>query len=82
MLRLGSEQSTVTRGVKAPRLAGVFSARRMLHNGSVVGLDELFCLAPRDATTVIGQTSKGHTMTCDGLSGSEKQALIRYLNAL
>ncbi len=79
---LGDDPSNVTRGVKAPRMAGLFSSRRLLHNGSIEGLDELFCLAPRDPTTVVAQTSKGHAMTCEGLSGSEKQALIRYLNSL
>jgi len=79
---LGNDPSNVTRGVKASRLAGLFAARRLLHNGSVAGLDELFCLSPRDPTTIIAQTSKGHAMTCEGLSVDEKQALIRYLNSL
>ena len=79
---LGNDPSTVTRGVKAARLAGVFTARRLLHNGSIASLEELFCLTPRDASTLVAQTSKGHTMTCDGLDPGEKQALLRYLRSL
>ncbi len=79
---LGDDPSTVTRGVKAARLAGVFAARRLLHNGSVAGLDELFCLTPRDPTPVVAQTSAGHPMTCEGLTAGEKDALIRYLRSL
>ena len=79
---LGTDPSNVTRGVKAPRMAGLFASRRLLHNGSVSGLEELFCLLPRDPTPMLAQTSQGHRMTCEALSAGEKQALIRYLRAL
>lgn len=35
---------TVTGGVKSPRLAGVWARPRLLHNGSVAGLENLLCL--------------------------------------
>ncbi len=63
----------ITRGIKAPRLAGVWAATRLLHDGSVGSLEQLFCLEPR--------TAPGHRQTCDGLPDSEKQALIRMLRA-
>jgi hypothetical protein len=72
----------VTRGVKAPRLAGLFSASRFLHNGSVGSLDELFCLKPRANDLALGQTSTGHLQTCTGLDDLQKQQLIAYLRSL
>ncbi|MEM6958204.1 MAG: hypothetical protein AAF645_21155, partial [Myxococcota bacterium] len=34
----------VTNAIKSPRLTGVWAFERLLHNGSVVGLETLFCL--------------------------------------
>ncbi|MBS1148466.1 MAG: hypothetical protein H6Q89_164 [Myxococcaceae bacterium] len=76
-LRAGPE--SITRGVKAPRLTGLFATQRLLHNGSVNGLEELFCLAPRAADAGDGQRAGGHWMTCRGLPDDEKRALIAYL---
>lgn len=75
------EASMVTRQVKAPRMAGLFSQTRFLHNGSVA-LDELFCLAPRDPSRLEGQRSDGHGYSCEGLTPAEKQALMTYLRSL
>ena len=72
----------VTRGVKAPRMAGLFSQTRFLHNGSVASLEELFCLSPRDPSRAEGQRSDGHGMTCQGLTELEKRRLITYLKSL
>lgn len=72
----------VTRGVKAPRMAGLFSQTRFLHNGAVASLEELFCLSPRDPSRVEGQRSDGHGMTCQGLTELEKRRLITYLKSL
>lgn len=79
---LGGDASYVTRSVKSPRLTGLAWQRRLLHNGSVTSLEELFCLAPRPMVTVPAQTAVGHEMTCEGLSAAEKQALIGYLRSL
>ena len=72
----------VTGGVKAPRLAGLAHMTRLLHNGSVGSLEELFCLAPRDPTTAEAQTSAGHPQTCDGLTPQDKALLLAYLRTL
>lgn len=71
----------ITRRVKAPRLSGVFSQTRFLHNGSV-SLEELFCLSPRDPSRVEAQRSDGHGHTCEGLSEPEKRVLLEYLRSL
>jgi hypothetical protein len=79
---LGGDTSNVTRGVKAPRMGGLFSQSRFLHNGSVATLEELFCLSPRDPSRAEGQRSDGHGMTCQGLTEIEKRRLITYLKSL
>ncbi len=76
------DASTVSRGVKAPRMAGLFSQTRLLHNGSVGSLDELFCRLPRSSDTSLGQRSTGHQQTCTSLTDGEKSALIEYLRSL
>jgi hypothetical protein len=78
----GSGRYVVTGGVKSPRLAGVGFQTRLLHNGSVNDLEELFCLHRRDPSMLEAQTSTGHTMTCDGLAYGEQQALLAYLRSL
>jgi hypothetical protein len=75
------EATSVTRQVKAPRMAGLFSQTRFLHNGSV-SLEELFCLAPRDPSRLEAQKSDGHGHSCEGLSEPEKRALMAYLRSL
>ena len=75
------DASMVTRQVKAPRMAGLFSQTRFLHNGSV-SLDELFCLAPRDPSRLEGQRSDGHGVSCEGLTEAERRALMAYLRSL
>jgi hypothetical protein len=79
---LGGDASYVTRSVKSPRFNGLAWQRRYLHNGAVGSLEELFCLAPRPMVTIPAQTAGGHLMTCDGLTATEKQALIGYLRSL
>lgn len=78
---LSVEAEAITRGVKAPRMTGMFATTRLLHNGSVNGLDELFCLKPRAVDAGHGQGAGGHWMTCEGLSDDEKRALISYLSS-
>jgi hypothetical protein len=48
----------------------------------VHGLEELFCLKPRNTMTGPAQGAGGHWMTCVGLEEAEKRALIDYLEAL
>jgi hypothetical protein len=72
----------ITRGVKAPRMAGLFAQGGMLHNGSVRSLEQLFCLEPRNPTATPALTSKGHPQSCDGLTVAEKQSLMVYLRSL
>lgn len=72
---------SITRKVKAPRLTGLWAISRFLHNGSVHGLEELFCLSPRATDGGLGQSSAGHAMTCDGLTDDEKRTLIAWLRA-
>lgn len=71
-----------TSGLKAPRLTGLENQTRYLHNGSIDSLEQLFCLEPRPDNPAPAQSSKGHRMTCDDLSTSEKQKLITYLRSL
>lgn len=79
---LGTDASLVTRGVKAPRMSGLFSQSRFLHNGSVGSLEQLFCVTPRSTDTSLGQLAGGHQQTCTGLTDGEKRALIEYLGSL
>ena len=79
---LGNDASTVTKGVKAPRLAGLFSQTRFLHNGSLASLEELFCVSPRSTDQSLGQLGTGHQQTCAGLTDGEKRSLIEYLRSL
>jgi hypothetical protein len=73
----------LTRGVRARRLSGIWSMARLLHNGSVGSLAELFCLdGPRhENVRGAGHGSAGHLVTCD-LPRDEKLALIAFLESL
>lgn len=79
---LGGDQTFVTRGVKAPRLAGMPWQTRLLHNGSLDSLEELFCLVPRPMVQTRAQTAMGHMMTCTDLTADEKVAMIGWLRTL
>ncbi len=73
----------ITHGVKAPRMNGIWSLKRLLHNGSVDSLEDLFCINQMRPTIEEHVFSdRGHMMTCEGLSIGEKEALITYLNTL
>ena len=77
------EPGELTRAIRARRLSGVWSMSRLLHNGSVGSLAELFCLdGPRKANLRgSGHSSAGHLMTCD-IPRDEKLALIAFLESL
>jgi hypothetical protein len=73
----------LTHGVRARRLSGVWSMSRLLHNGSVGSLAEMFCLdGPRhENVRGSGHSADGHTVTCD-MPRDEKLALIAFLESL
>lgn len=76
-------RDALTGGIRAQRLVGVWSAKRLLHNGSVDSLEDLFCVDRARPTVEASPFSdRGHTTTCEGLSDGEKQALIAYLRTL
>jgi cytochrome c551/c552 len=85
--------SVLTHKVKAPKLVGMWSQKLFLHNGSVDGLEALFCLTPkpmRPTNTTPVFSDKGHMMTCvpdatnpsGTLTDVEKSKLIAYLRSL
>ena len=70
-------------GLKAPRLAGVWTKEKLLHNGSINGLDELLCVGgSRPRIEMDALTNVGHEFGCDELSDEEKQKLIDFLMQL
>ena len=70
-----------THQIKAPRLTGVWAKERLLHNGSVESLEELFCMeGPRtDSRPIFGNV--GHTYGCDW-SETEKINIIEFLHTI
>ena len=73
---------TLTHGIKSPRLNGEWAFSRLLHNGAVSSLEELFCVDhARGDRTELAYGNEGHDMTCNGLTRDEKVALIAYLRA-
>ena len=71
----------LTGGVKAPRLGGLHAQGRLLHNGSLTSLEQLFCLEPRPADVVPPYSSAGHSYGCE-LAGDELTALLAFLRSL
>jgi hypothetical protein len=69
----------LTHGVKSPRLRGLWTFERFLHNGSLDSLEQLLCLEDRPAGGPEPFGSQGHEFGCDELSEEEKQSLIAYL---
>ena len=77
------EPYELTGGVRANHLDGIWSQKRLLHNGSLHSLQELFCLnGPRPASRGEGFSTEGHRYTCDGLTAEEKLDTIEFLNSL
>jgi len=71
----------VSHGIKAPRLSGVWSKTRLLHNGSVDSLEELFCLEAErnDDTPIFG--NQGHEYGCE-LSVDDREDIISFLKSI
>ena len=67
--------------IKAPRLSGVWSKTRLLHNGSVDSLEELFCLEGErnDDTPIFG--NQGHEYGCE-MSTQEREDIITFLKSI
>lgn len=73
----------LTRGVKSPRLVGLWAQPRLLHDGAVDGLDGLFCVTTaRPTVTAAGYGDGGHLDLCERFSPGEKAALIAFLETL
>jgi hypothetical protein len=76
-------RDALTQGLRAPRLTGVWSAQRLLHNGSIDSLESLFCMnGLRPTIEQSPYSDRGHTFTCDGLTDDEKTALMEFLRSL
>jgi len=74
---------TLTHAIKAPRMNGLWTFDRFLHNGSVSSLEDLFCIDhQRPTTTELAFGDQGHMQTCENLSLDDKLALIAYLESL
>ena len=71
-----------TWSLKSPRLAGQQFRTRLLHNGALDNLEQLFCLEARPESELEAQTGVGHRFGCDELSATEKFDLIEYINHL
>jgi hypothetical protein len=65
-----------------PRLTGLWTKDRLLHNGSVQGLDELLCVdGPRTPIPEHGFGNQGHEAGCE-LADDDKDSLIAFLLTL
>jgi hypothetical protein len=72
---------TMRHGLKAPRLTGLWSKDKLLHNGAVRGLEQLLCLQERPSTTEWGFTAGGHEFGCE-LATPDRESLVLYLLSL
>jgi hypothetical protein len=70
----------LTGGIKSPRLVGLWTMSRFLHNGSLDSLEQLLCLAARPGETTPAFGDQGHEYGCD-LDVGDRDALIAYLLA-
>jgi len=68
--------------LKSPRLMGLWSAKRFLHNGAVPSLESLLCTDGnlRGSIMLPAYGDGGHTFGC-ALSAADKAALISYLKS-
>ena len=70
-----------THGIKAPRLTGVWAKNRLLHNGSVESLEDLFCIYGERTDDQVIFGNIGHTFGCD-LSYLDKTDIIEFLRSI
>lgn len=79
-LEMGDDQ--LTGGIKAPRLLGLWSQQRFLHNGAVESLEELLCAhGGRDLIDTPAFDNWGHFFGCDGVTPMDKLALLEFLRS-
>jgi hypothetical protein len=72
---------SITHQLKSPRLVGLWTMSRFLHNGSVPSLESLLCLdGPRGDVTEPAYGNGGHLFGCD-LPEADRRALIAFLLA-
>jgi hypothetical protein len=71
---------SITHGIKSPRLVGLWTMGGFLHNGAVLTLEQLLCLAPRSNVSEDALGDAGHTYGCD-LPESERTVLLAYLRS-
>ncbi|WP_144394438.1 hypothetical protein [Pleionea sediminis] len=77
------EPLILTHSIKAPRLSGLWTQDKFLHNGSVDSLEDLFCIDHQRPTIMEEPYSdRGHMFTCDNLTRDEKLALIEFLKSI
>jgi hypothetical protein len=70
----------VSHELKSPRLVGLWTMTRLLHNGALDSLEQLLCLEARPGTTETAYGSQGHTFGCDAPE-EERRAIVDYLRA-
>ncbi len=70
-----------THAVKAPRLTGLWTQSRLLHNGSLDSLESLLCIEPRPDALPEPASNLGHTYGCD-LPEEERWAILSFLLAI
>ncbi len=71
---------TITNALKSPRLVGLWTMSRFLHNGALDSLEQLLCLATRPGVTADAFGDAGHTYGCE-LETAQREALLAYLRA-
>ncbi len=71
---------SITGGIKAPRLVGLWAMSRFLHNGALDSLEQLLCLEPRPEPDTAAFTAGGHEYGCD-LDDGERTSLLTYLRS-
>lgn len=71
----------LTGGIKAPRLGGVHSLSRFLHNGSIGSLEELLCIEERPFSPPSPFANHGHRFGCE-LSHSDRSLLLSFLRSI
>ena len=78
-LRFPAEDK-LTHGIKSPRLVGLWTMTRFLHNGALDSLEQLLCLAPRAGVGEPAFADRGHEFGCS-LPTGDRAALVEYLRA-
>ncbi len=71
---------SLTNALKSPRLVGLWTMTRFLHNGSLERLEQLLCVEARPGVTEPAFGDGGHTFGCD-LPEGERADLLAYLRA-